>query len=216
VHDYLDDDCDSAAFTVSLTTPGLAVVCFGPEAQIDTEDALRRMDWRWASIAARLVRFQVTGPAPPEPTEDSRIAALGPYWFREGVVARYRLLTTDGLEGADLRASVLDRYRDTSLPRLETLLLTPDEGTSPSEARRLGALAVSLMVEARGAASIGRLMSTMAEGVPFDTAFAAEYGIPPEAFYALFPGIPAAQGIPAAGGPQRRDLSQPARRTPVN
>jgi hypothetical protein len=220
VRGYLDESCDSAGSVVSLTTPGLAVVCIGQGVRLDTEDALRRMDWRWASIAARLVRFQVTGPAPVDEAEESRIAALGPYWFREGVVARFRMLVTDGLEGGDLRARVMDRYREAQMPGLETLVLPPPEGASPAEVRRLSALAVSLLVEARGADSIGRMMDVMAAGVPFDAAFAGEYGVLLQAFYAHFPGMPVPNVAPARSsapmGPLDRDLAQPARRAPVN
>ncbi|GAB4267413.1 MAG: hypothetical protein Kow0013_17280 [Pararhodobacter sp.] len=170
---FLGAECDAARGLTAAVAPGVAVLCLGPDPMARIRGSRAGFDAELAEIAARLLWFQVVGADGANPAPD---------WFRAGLAQVFALSTVEALDSAAIRARMSASFPKGRLPDLAELVATGDDPVQSMAARRAGTAAVAQMIEARGRAALGRLITSLGLGYPFDEAFTAAMGMPQAAF----------------------------------
>ncbi|MCB1397871.1 MAG: hypothetical protein H6898_03335 [Rhodobacter sp.] len=179
----LDEQCTRRSRLGGFTVGGTAVFCLPAQAtlggSVDPTDLIDLI----AHEVVHLVVRQIL-PAPPGDSSDpERVALTGPLWLHEG----HAVVHADGISHhsspRDLRRSLLRHFAGRSLPDLRQLETRGALARARGDVYRVGAIAVSLLIDAHGEEALGTLYEAMARDVPFDAAFAQSFGYALNTFY---------------------------------
>lgn len=182
----LTDRCGKTHEMVGGAAPGIAYVCLRQPRSLTLDHPGRALRFLLAHEVMHLVQFQVAGPLPRGDARQGNRPARVPMWFVEGLaeVMGYRVTWPADPDGMLRRMRAI--YRGQPLPDMRSLEDRAALRHRQEHVYNAGALAVGLMVEARGTAAIGRILIAMGEGKSLAEAYQHEFGETLEAFYKDF------------------------------